>query len=248
MSRFIVGATWDDAPHLSQASKDSLWASYPPYQRDARTKGIPQLGAGAIYPVEESFIAVKDFEIPPEWPRGFALDTGWNWTSSVWAAYDREAETWYLYDCYKRAQAEPPVHAEAIKARGPWIPGVGDCADINKYDGQQFLQIYRTLGLKLDLANKAVESGIQNVYILLSTGRLKVFARRCASWFDEFRLYRRDERGRIVKANDHLMDCTRYRVRAPITSLRTAPLQTPGVNDPAFGFGSGGRGENAWMG
>ena len=30
------------------------------------------------------------------------------------------------------------------------------------------------------------------------------------NWFSEFRLYRRDENGKIVKDKDHLMDSTRY--------------------------------------
>ncbi len=52
--RFVVMASWDDVPHLSQQQKDALWNSIPPFQRDARSKGIPQLGSGAIYPVQES--------------------------------------------------------------------------------------------------------------------------------------------------------------------------------------------------
>lgn len=32
----------------------------------------------------------------------------------------------------------------------------------------------------------------------------------CENWLREFRKYQRDERGKIVKANDHLMDATRY--------------------------------------
>jgi hypothetical protein len=30
------------------------------------------------------------------------------------------------------------------------------------------------------------------------------------NWLSEFRIYRRDEKGKIVKQNDHLMDATRY--------------------------------------
>ena len=67
-------------------------------------------------------------------------------------------------------------------------------------------------GLDIQLADKAVEAGIHDVLDLLSMGRLKVFA-SCTAWFEEFRLYRRDEQGRIVKQHDHLMDCTRYLVR-----------------------------------
>ena len=71
---------------------------------------------------------------------------------------------------------------------------MGDAAAINTNDGRQFLDIYRRLGLKLELADKAVEAGIQEVWELLSAGQLKVF-RSCGPWFDEFRLYRRDDKG-----------------------------------------------------
>ena len=78
MSKFVVGATWDDVPHLTPEQKAELWGSIPPYQRDARSKGIPQLGSGAIYPVPESEIVVDPFELPLHWPRGYGLDVGCN--------------------------------------------------------------------------------------------------------------------------------------------------------------------------
>ena len=43
----------------------------------------------------------------------------------------------------------------------------------------------------------------------LSTGRLKI-ARSLGNLRRELRLYHRDERGRIVKANDHGVDAMRY--------------------------------------
>jgi hypothetical protein len=42
-----------------------------------------------------------------------------------------------------------------------------------------------------------------------SDGRLFVFS-SLQNWLSEFRIYRRDEKGKIVKQNDHLMDATRY--------------------------------------
>jgi hypothetical protein len=60
-----VFCTWDEVPHLSQEAKDGLWRSIPPFQRDARSKGVPSLGAGAIYPVPEADITVSDFSITP---------------------------------------------------------------------------------------------------------------------------------------------------------------------------------------
>src|SRR5215467_13831811 len=87
MSKFVVMAGWDDVPHLDEQTKQDLYASIPPYQRDARSKGIPQLGSGAIYPVPESEIVCKPFEIPRYWPRAYALDVGWNRTAAIWGAW-----------------------------------------------------------------------------------------------------------------------------------------------------------------
>lgn len=226
MSRFCVQATWDDVPHLTKEQKDQLWAAIPPYQRDARTKGIPQLGAGAIYPVEESDVVCAPFAIPKEWPRAYALDVGWNRTAAIWGALNRETDTLYLYAEYYRGQAEPAIHAAAIKAKGEWIPGVIDPAARGRAqrDGAQLMQDYIDLGLHLEIAVNAVEAGIYRVWERLSTGQLKVFS-TLQAWLAEFRIYRRDEKGRIVKANDHLMDATRYLVVSGIEQMITEPIK-----------------------
>ena len=65
------------------------------------------------------------------------------------------------------------------------------------------------MGLLLDLSDNAVEAGIFAVWRRMVSGRLKVF-KSLGPWFEEFRLYRRDENGKIVKDNDHLMDCMKY--------------------------------------
>jgi phage terminase large subunit-like protein len=209
--RYIVMATWDDAPHLSKESKDELWKSLPPFQRDARSKGIPQLGAGAIYPVPESDLLVQPFVIPEHWPRGYGMDVGWNNTAAIWGALNRESDVLYLYHEYKRSQAEPSVHVAGIRAPGEWMSGFIDPASRGRSqrDGEQLLNDYQQLGLKLTLADNGVESGLYSVWNRMSTGRIKVFDSMKA-WLNEFRLYRRDEKGRVVKSNDHLMDAMRY--------------------------------------
>jgi phage terminase large subunit-like protein len=209
--RAIIMATWDDAPHLTEEAKKELWASLPPFQRDARSKGIPQLGAGAIYPVPETDLLVQPFVIPDHWPRGYGMDVGWNWTAGVWGALNRDTDTVYLYHEYKRSQAEPSVHVAGIRAPGEWVPGFIDPASRGRSqrDGEQLLNDYIQLGLKLTVADNGVESGLYSVWNRMSTGRIKVFD-TLKHWLNEFRLYRRDEKGRVVKANDHLMDATRY--------------------------------------
>lgn len=245
-SKFVVMATWDDVPHLSEDVKKELWNSIPPFQRDARSKGIPQLGAGAIYPVPESDITVADFEIPAHWPRAYALDVGWNRTAALWGALDRDNDILYLISEHYRGQAEPVIHAQSIKSRGDWIPGVIDPAARGRgqIDGRQLLQSYIDLGLDLEIANNAVEAGLLEVWQRMSSGRLKVF-KSCQNWLFEYRLYRRDEKGHIVKVNDHLMDTMRYLVMSGIERAKLNP--GPKVNNEQEEYyGSSGRGQG-WM-
>ena len=218
-TKYVVMATWDDAPHLGEQAKKDLWNSIPPFQRDARSKGIPQLGAGAIYPVPETDLLVDPFAIPAHWPIGYGLDVGWNCTAGVWGAHDRSCDTLYLIHEHRRSQAEPSVNVHGIKAPGAWIPGFIDPASRGRSqrDGMQLLQDYKDLGLKLELADNGVESGLYSVWNRMSTGRLKVF-RSMSNWLQEFRLYRRDEKGHVVKNNDHLMDAMRY-LESRVTSF-----------------------------
>src|SRR5690348_7287717 len=100
----------------------------PPHERDARAKGIPILGSGAIYPVNPDVYECEPIEIPPYWPRAYGMDVGWKRTAAIWGAWDRESDTVYAYSEHYMGQAEPSVHADAIKARGEWIPGAMDPA------------------------------------------------------------------------------------------------------------------------
>ena len=210
-----------DVPHLDEAAQEAILASMPSYQREARRTGVPSLGIGLVYPIAENEIRVQDFEIPPYYPRAYGLDTGWNWTAAIWGALNRENDILYICDVYKRSQAEPPSHAAAIRAKGAWIAGVGDCADIDRYDGRKFLEIYRDLGLHLELPDKrSKEANIHEVFTRMVTGRLKVFASLAPFW-DEFRTYHRDEEGKIVKQNDHLCDALAYLVKSGLRIMKT---------------------------
>ena len=220
----LVQATWDDAPHLTTKDKEELYLSIPPHERGARSKGTPILGAGRIYPISEETLVVEPFEMPVFWPRAFALDVGWNVTAAIWGAWDRDSDTVYLYSEHYQGQAEPAVHAQSIRARGDWVPGVIDPAARGRgqKDGTQLLHVYGDLGLHLTPANNAVEAGLYRVWQRLSGGRLKVFS-SLTNWLAEFRIYRRDENGKVVKTNDHLMDDTRYLIMSGMAIADTEP-------------------------
>lgn len=230
---FVIQMGWDDAPHLSEQSKAEMLAHLPPHQRDARTKGVPQLGSGAIYPIGESEVSVNPFDIPAYWPRVFGLDVGWNRTAAIWLAVDREADTVYAYQQHYQAHSEPGDNTRAIKARGAWIPGVIDPASRGRsqVDGSQLIEQYQNLGLELSPAVNAVDAGIYEVWERLVSGRLKIFA-SLADFWKEFRVYRRDEKGRVVKKNDHLMDALRYGIKSGLEVAKQKPVRT--VSEPTY--------------
>lgn len=240
----VIRAGWDDAPHLSEKDKEQLMAALPPYQRDARSKGIPQLGSGAVYPVPETDLLVDPFAIPKFWRKAYGMDVGWNNTAAVWCAHDTEADIVYITHDYKRGQCEPSSHSEAIKARGA-LPGVIDPASQGRGqdDGRKLVDQYRTMGLDLTLADNAVEAGIFEVYTRMTTGRLKIF-RTCQLVIEEMRLYRRDDKGRIVKENDHCMDAMRYLIRSGLGLAVAAEIKDDKKPDP---FAVRANNHGSWM-
>lgn len=245
--KVVVAAGWDDVPHLSESEKARILASVPPYQRDARSKGLPQLGAGAIYPVEESSFVINPVPIQPFWRVAYGMDVGWNCTAAIWGALDKDTDTLYLYREYAAGELHPSVHAAAIKGKegSHRHPGVIDPASRGRQqkDGVQLMQDYCDLGLDLTAANNVVESGLFEVLTRMTTGRLKVF-NTLVGWLKEFRAYQRDEKGRIIKKNDHRMDCTRYLVNSGLEVAKAPSPPKPPVDplEQSLGMGAG-----SWM-
>lgn len=227
-SKYVTCCDWNSVPHLSETDKAELLASIPPFQRDARSKGIPQLGSGAIYQVAEEDILVDDFEIPNHWRRIYGMDVGWNRTAVVWGAINPENNVVYLYAEHYMGRQEPVVHAAAVKARGEWIPGVIDPAARGRgqKDGNVLFEMYIDLGLNIQIANNAVEAGIYEIWERLVAGRIKVF-KSLSSWRAEYRVYRRDEKGHIVKSNDHILDATRYLIMSGLDLAKVKPPIKP---------------------
>lgn len=222
---------WDDVPHLSSERKKILLASYSPHERDCRTKGIPYLGHGKIYNLPEDKFIIDPIEINRWWPRVYGMDIGYSHpTACVWMAHDRESDRVIVYSEYKQAQVEPATHANAIINRGAWIPGIVDTTanekgSASRVDGTRLIDLYNKFGLSLFLAQKksgSVEEGILEIYDRLTSDRLKIFS-TCTQLIDELRIYRRDDRGNIVKKNDDLLDAWRYGITTGLMCAITEP-------------------------
>lgn len=210
-SKAIIQAGWDDAPWLNEKSKQQMEADTPPHLRLSRRTGKPSMGSGSVYPINIEELLVKPFAIPSHYKRLYAMDVGWNRTAVLWFALDPASDILYVTDEHYVGEQQPPIHAAAVRGRGEWIPGVIDPASRGRSqnDGQQLMQAYKDLGLRLSPANNVVDAGISALWQRMNTGNLKVF-NTLTNFAKEFVLYRRNLKGNIIKENDHLMDCLRY--------------------------------------
>lgn len=211
--RYAIAISWDDAPHLTEADKATMLAEMPPNERDARTKGIPALGSGRIYPISEDDIKVTPFEIPDYFPRAYGLDFGWNNTAALWMAQDPVTQVKYIYAEYKKGKVTDSQHAYAIKERGDWMSGAADPSGGGRRDdGKMRIDYYRSLGLDLHPGYNSLITGIAQVYNELESGMLKIFS-NLEMFFNEYRVYRYDAKDPNKPArnqDDHLMDVIRY--------------------------------------
>lgn len=246
--RARIDMTWADNPWLDPETVAELEADLPAYELEARRDGRPQLGSGRIYPFSHAQVVCEPFEIPATWPRGVGLDFGWNWTAAAWLAYDEEGDTLYVFDNYKAGGVSPAVHTSSIKRRGP-LPCFGDPSGWKQVgdarDGKKVIDLWEAIPDALDItqADNAVSAGILDCYERLETGRLKIFS-TCRDTLNEFDIYQRDEKGKVVKQNDHLMDAIRYAVRMrgrfllPRQYLRRHTVETTGLHhQPATDMG-----------
>jgi len=217
--RAVINMTIDDAEHYTPEERAKIIASYPAHEKEARTKGIPTMGSGLIFPVLEDNIVVEPFEIPKHWVQLGALDFGWDHpTAAVHMAWDRDSDVIYIVKDYRQSQTTPIMHAAALKPWGLWLPwawphdGNNDTAA-----GENLAAQYRKQGLNMlpdratfEDGSNSVEAGLMEMLDRMQSGRFKVF-RTCGSWLEERRIYHRKD-GKVVKERDDVISASRYAV------------------------------------
>ena len=234
--RTVISMTIHDAEHYTPEERGKIIASYPLHEREARTKGIPSMGSGLIFPVIEEDITCEPFEIPKHWVQLNGMDFGWDHpTAGASIAWDRDADVIYLTKDYRQRHATPVVHAAAFKAWGAWMPwawphdGNNDTAA-----GENLSKQYRDQGLNMlperavfEDGSNSVEAGLMEMLDRMLTGRFKVFS-SCGAFLEERRTYHRKD-GKIVKERDDVISAARYAVM-----MKRFAKVKPNANDWGF--------------
>lgn len=217
--QYLQNVTWDDAPHLTDEVKQQLLGAIPEYQRDMRTKGIPVLGSGVIFPIADADITVDPFECPAHWFVVNGLDFGWDHPQGhVQLWIDRDQGITYITRAWRKSERDSDQAWNAVKLWSKNVPTAwpADGLQHEKGGGQQVKLQYSKSGFAMMQSHAtwpeggvSVEAGVWKMLQDMRDGKFKVFS-NLSEWFDEKRLYHRDDHGNIVKERDDLLSATRY--------------------------------------
>jgi phage terminase large subunit-like protein len=238
--QYLQTATWDQAPHLDEETKEQILSQYPSYQRDMRSKGIPLMGAGLIYEVSEDELKCDPFEIPDYWFVINGMDFGWDHPQAhVQLVWDRDSDIYYVINAWKGSKKQPFEAWHIVKPWAQYVPTAwpGDGLQTEKGSAKQQKDYYEEEGFNL-LAEHAqwedgtngVWAGIMELNNLMSTGRLKIVS---TLWnvFEELRQYHTKTmpsgKSEIVKVKDDILDAIRYAYMMRRYAIRVCDIYPP---------------------
>lgn len=228
-----------DAEHYTPEQIEQIMQQYPEHERGPRLYGIPQFGEGLVFGIDEAKITCAPFQIPKHFAICGGIDFGISHpVAAVKLAYDRDEDKIYVISCFREKNQTALHVAAAVKSWGdmPWF-WPHDGLQRDKGSGLQLAAQYRDAGLNMwheqvshATGGNGVEAGIQQIIMLMQTGRLKIFA-TCTDLLQEIRQYHRKNINgvsQIVKENDDAICAMRY----AIMMLRFA--RTPQEHKPIW--------------
>ena len=250
---YLQTATWDDAPHMTEEMKRKTLAKYPKYQRLMRSKGVPLMGSGLIYEVDEAEISCKPFDYPDYWFVINGVDFGWDHPQAhIQMVWDRDADIFYVVNAWKAAKKQPFEAWHVVK---PWAKDVptawpGDGLQHKQQSSGEAVklkELYENEGFNMLPERATFEDGGDGVWVgimeienMLQTGRLKIVS-VLSDVFEEIRQYHTktitagEDMGKvkIVKIKDDILDAIRYAYMMRRYAIRICDLyQDPSVYQP----------------
>ena len=177
------------------------------------------MGAGLIFQHSEKQIRCDPFEIPSHWYIINGMDFGWDHPQAhiqLW--WDKDTDTFVLARAWKKSKAIPEVAWGATKEWAAGVPTAWphDGLQTEKGSGKQQKEYYEEAGLEMlyeratwEDGSNGVEAGLYEIRDLMRKGKFKIFS-GLRDVFDEILQYHRDEKGKIVKVRDDLLDAMRY--------------------------------------
>jgi phage terminase large subunit-like protein len=228
---YLQGATWDECPHMTPDKQKKMLAKFPAYQRLMRSKGVPLMGAGLIYEVDEDELKVQPRDIPDHWFVINGIDFGWDHPQAhIQLVENRQTGEFIVVNATKFSKTQPFEAWHRVKVWAENVPTAwpGDGLQ-HKQQAQgeaiKLKQLYDDEGFNLLPDRATFEDGGDGVWVgimeiinLMQTGRFKIVS-SLHEVFEEIRQYHtkvipagKEGAGKadIVKVKDDLLDAIRY--------------------------------------
>jgi len=258
-----------DDGHIPLSERESLIASYPEYEREARITGRPTLGSGRVYTTPESEITTgmgpMDLVNNAHWRWGGAMDIGIDhpWSYCL-MCHDIDQDVLYVVAELRMKGQTPGQHFALIRALELRIFGrhmdfptawPADAGTRDKGSGEPIKNLYKQFGIRMmashathakahaGVAANSLEAGVYEINLREQHGKWKVF-RSCVNYLEERRSYHRKD-GEIARVRDDVLAAARYgmMMRQHFKQLNECdPMSGPGGAWPGGGGGRRGGG------
>jgi terminase large subunit-like protein len=219
--RCVVTMTIDDAKHYDDAARAQIIAQYPEHERDARLKGVPAMGSGRVFPVDENqsvIDPIRNEDCPQHWIRVGGMDLGYDHPSAfceLW--WDRDVDVLYVARTLRIRQASINQLARMVRDWGlVWAWPQDGRQETLAGAGEPIMQQFRAAGLQtmpehaqFEGGSRSVEAGVAELLDRMKGQRLKIFRGQNEALLEEIRMYHRKD-GLLVKHGDDAISALRY--------------------------------------
>ena len=216
--RGVVHMTIDDALHIKESDRQKIIEGYLPHEREARARGVPLLGSGAIFTMPESSITEPAIErVPSYWAKIWGIDFGIGHPfAAALLLWDKDNDVIHVHHTVRMADAYPINHAAAMRPIGIEVPVAWpqDGTAREKGSGDALYHLYKKEGLSMlhehacwPDGSRSTEAGVEEMRERERNGKLKVAA-HLSEYLEERRFYHRKD-GQIVKIKDDLLSAVR---------------------------------------
>jgi phage terminase large subunit-like protein len=227
--RMTIGATIDDAEHLSDQQRAEMKARFAnnPLEAATRLYGRDYEGGGLVLRCTKEAAGTDrrsdDFSeyicmIVGLDPSHGGLSDSAHPTGIVSCLYDRQTDEFFVQDAFKQKHLSPEQTA-AIVLQSPWSGapvawGHGETQGTS--DGKTYAEMFKALGLRMLPSHAVLPGGgygLDASFDLLqqgiSNGKVKINKYLVDLW-DEIAGLERDENNKIIAARDDLLSALRY--------------------------------------
>jgi phage terminase large subunit-like protein len=223
--------TEEELAHVSPERRQEMEEQLPPHERDARMRGVPQMGTGSVFPLTLVNDAVKRIDrhawdgtsgMPPDAVLLLGVDFGYDHPFAAgYCAWSPSIQHFYVLDSFAMPRAGVRQHVDRILAMtgGLCVPTAypHDGGQHDKGSGIALKKQYADYGLLMMAAHATnhgtggiqVEPPLSEMLDAFRAGKITIDVCN-RELIDELMNYHRDEQLRLVKARDDLISALRY--------------------------------------